>query len=722
MGARGARIAPTQALRGIGGARRGEAELRQRLHLVFREPHVDPVCRHALDCGDRDRHLALAPEVADLEEHVRNVALAIDDEPLDAPDGAVSRVHTVAPANLDLSGGHAVDHHGHDPVGQGDVRPGQRRPDVPRIGHVGHELDVVERSEPAELPQRAGEIHGAGHRRADELEPDEAGPARVVLRLDGQMRDSTGNRVGHERDDRPGPTVAARHLGTELELQLGVARVHRPSDATSCGIATRVPDGPTPEPARTSWVAARKNAHWYAVATVCVGAFMGQLDASIVLIAFPTLERDFGATVATVQWVGLSYLLVVSATIVAVGRAADIVGHKLVYTLGFVAFAAGSLLCGLAPSLPVLIGLRAVQALGAAMMQANSIAIITLAVPPHRLGRALGIQGAAQALGLSLGPLLGGLLLGLGSWRLIFLVNVPIGLLGVTAAWLLIARAEHPERRVARFDWAGLGLFGPAIGALLLAVSLAGGRGWTSPGILVLAGAALTLGAAFVLHERRADEPMLDPRLFSRPAFSLGISAGLLSYVVLFGVLFAAPFQLEHELGLSPLRSGIVLTALPLALGIAAPLAGLLADRTGPRLPAVAGLAVATASLLLLAAWNRSAPVLAAELAALGAGLGAFVPSNNTAVMGTSPAGQAGVVAGVLNLMRGVGTAIGLALAALVLGTVAGSRTTGGLAGQGFRATMLALALASALAALVAALRPAGGGLASRTGRVGSMR
>lgn len=435
------------------------------------------------------------------------------------------------------------------------------------------------------------------------------------------------------------------------------------------------------------------------------------------LIAFPTLERDFGATLAAVQWVGLSYLLVVSATIVAVGRAADIVGHKLVYTLGFVAFAIGSLLCGLAPSLPALVGLRALQAVGAAMMQANSVAIITLAVPSQRLGRALGIQGAAQALGLSLGPLLGGLLLGLGSWRLIFLVNVPIGLLGVTAAWFLIARVGHVPRREVRFDWAGFALFGPAVGALLLTVSLGAVRGWTSPSILALAAAAVVLGVAFALRERSAEAPMLDPGLFSRPAFSVGIVSGLLSYVALFGVLFAAPFHLEHELGLSPLRSGIVLTALPLALGLVAPLAGRLSDRIGPRVLSVAGLALATASLLLLAVWNRDVPVLAAELGALGAGLGAFVPANNAAVMATAPAGQAGVVAGALNLMRGIGTAVGLSLAALVLGSVVGSRTAGGLAGQGFRATMLVLAAAAAVAAIVAALRR-GGGLAAETRRV----
>ena len=168
------------------------------------------------------------------------------------------------------------------------------------------------------------------------------------------------------------------------------------------------------EPRRPPKLAGHRYAVWFTVATVCVGAFMGQLDASIVTMALPTLQHVFHADVAAVTWVGLSYLLVLVATVTAVGRFADMVGRKLLYTYGFAVFIVGSILCGLAPSLGALDAFRAFQAVGAAMLQANSVAIIYLAVPRKSLGRSIGIQGAAQALGLALGPAVGGLLLAAG--------------------------------------------------------------------------------------------------------------------------------------------------------------------------------------------------------------------------------------------------------------------------------------------------------------------
>ncbi|MGE5136112.1 MAG: MFS transporter, partial [Gemmatimonadota bacterium] len=204
-----------------------------------------------------------------------------------------------------------------------------------------------------------------------------------------------------------------------------------------------------PEPIRNS-----PQAPWFVVAAVCIGAFMGQLDASIVTLAFPTLRHAFGAPLADVQWVGQAYLLVPIGLLTAVGRYADMLGRKLLYTYGFVIFILGSALCGAAPSLPALIGFRVFQGVGAAMPQANSVAIIASAVPPGRLGRAIGVQGAAQALGLALGPAVGGLLITLGGWRLVFLVNVPMGVLGTVLAWLLIPRSRHLAAR-RPFDWPG---------------------------------------------------------------------------------------------------------------------------------------------------------------------------------------------------------------------------------------------------------------------------
>ena len=205
---------------------------------------------------------------------------------------------------------------------------------------------------------------------------------------------------------------------------------------------------------------------WLVVGTVCIGAFLGQLDASIASLVLPTLEEAFGAPVADVEWVAIAYLLTLAALVVPLGRLADLLGRKMLYTWGFVVFIVGSALCGLAPGLGWLIVFRVVQALGAAMLQANSVAIITAAVPRRALGRAIGIQGAAQAVGLSIGPSVGGVLIDTLGWQWVFFIAVPFGLLGTLLAWLVLPRTTREAAAEAsgepeRFDWLGAALLGP---------------------------------------------------------------------------------------------------------------------------------------------------------------------------------------------------------------------------------------------------------------------
>ncbi len=452
-------------------------------------------------------------------------------------------------------------------------------------------------------------------------------------------------------------------------------------------------------------IAARPGACWLVLAAVCIGAFMNQLDASIVTVAFPTLQRHFHDSLGAVTWVGLSYLVVLVGLVTAVGRMADMVGRKLLYTYGFVVFIVGSALCGLAPSLDALIAFRVLQAVGAAMLQANSVAIIVLALPAEKLGRGIGIQGAAQALGLALGPTVGGLLIALGGWRLIFFVNVPAGIIGTIMAWYLIPRSRHLQERVP-FDWFGLGLFFPAVAALLSAVSFGNSAGWASPTIVGLFAAAAVLGAAFIRHERHAPDPMLDLSLFKRVPFAAGIGSGLLSYVVLFGTLFVVPFYLERALHESPGRAGLMLGVMPIALGLTAPFAGRLADRVGERPLTIAGMAIAAATMGSLLVAHGSLPAIVVELTVLGIGLGMFTPPNNAAIMGSAPREQSGVASGVLNMTRGMGTAMGLAFTSLVFGLVAGSEhASETLVTRGFEGSAAFLGVVAVAAMLLAALR-----------------
>ena len=455
------------------------------------------------------------------------------------------------------------------------------------------------------------------------------------------------------------------------------------------------------EPKRPDRIRNRPGAFWLTVAAVCIGAFMGQLDASIVTVALPTLQHTFHAGVDAVTWVGLSYLLVLVATVVAVGRFADMWGRKLLYVYGFGIFIIGSALCGLAPGLGWLTGFRALQAIGAALLQANSIAIIVLAVPKPSLGRAIGIQGAAQAVGLALGPTVGGFLLAAGGWRIIFFVNVPFGLLGMIAGVLLIPRSRHLQDPTP-FDWAGFALFFPAVASLFVAISFGNARGWSSPSIIALLVGGSSLIVVFVLRERRCADPMLDVHLFRRSRLSAGIVSGLLSYLVMFGVLFLVPFYLERGVGLGSGRAGLELMVMPVALGITAPFAGRLADRVGARPLTVGGMACVGAGLVALAAPRPATGPFLVLLAVIGIGTGAFTPPNNAVIMGSVPASQAGVASGVLNMTRGMGTSLGLAVTGLLFEAAGGSSTSPVVVARAFSVACLALAGIAVVAGLVA--------------------
>lgn len=266
------------------------------------------------------------------------------------------------------------------------------------------------------------------------------------------------------------------------------------------------------EPARPQAIGDGRRAPWLAVSVVCFGAFMGQLDASIVTITFPAMQRDFGIQVAAAQWVSLSYLIGLVALLAPAGRLGDAVGRKLVYTYGFAAFMLASAACGLAPSLGVLVALRLVQAAGAAMLQANSVALVTTSAPRDKMRFALGVQAAAQAAGLALGPTLGGLLTATVGWRAVYWVNVPVGAVAIGAGRYLLPRTREFSRQE-RFDWPGTLLLAAWTSGLLLVLSAVSGL--HLPGLLtvVLAVATAITVAVFARHELTARFPLIQVSL-----------------------------------------------------------------------------------------------------------------------------------------------------------------------------------------------------------------
>lgn len=403
-----------------------------------------------------------------------------------------------------------------------------------------------------------------------------------------------------------------------------------------------------------------------AVATVCLGAFMGQLDASIVTLTYRSLGTEFGASLAEVQWVSLSYLVTVAALLLPAGRLADAHGRKLLYLYGFVVFGAASAACVLAPSLAALVTLRALQGAGAGLMQANSVALIATSTPPHRLRAALGIQAAAQAAGLALGPTVGGLVISSLGWRWVFLINVPVCMLGVIAGVYLLPRTRQ-RTPTPGWDLFGLVLLGTATTTCLLAVSAASGLSLPAWAVIMLLMLAVASSAAFLLRQHRATAPLLDLVLLRSRAVNAGLLGALGGYLVLFGPLVLIPVVLTAH-GYSDLHIGLMLTALPAGFALAATSGErLLPPGWTDRTRCTVGALLATVVLAAALAMPLTVAWLIPLLGGLGLALGIFMPANNSLVMRAMPARNAGTGGGLLNMTRGLGTALGVALITVAL-------------------------------------------------------
>jgi EmrB/QacA subfamily drug resistance transporter len=450
--------------------------------------------------------------------------------------------------------------------------------------------------------------------------------------------------------------------------------------------------------------APRTPSPWIVFSAVAVGTFMATLDGNIVAVALPTIGRDFGASIARLEWIVNAYLLAISATLLAMGRLGDLLGLRALFVAGMLVFTAGSALCGAAPAYPALVAARIFQALGASAMMAIAPAAVTAAFPASKRGRALGGVGSVVALGLTAGPPLGGLILSSLSWRWVFYVNVPVGILG--ALW---ASRILPQRRAgarAAFDAPGAVLLAVALGTGLVAVDR---FAHFAPSDLAWVLAAILAAAALVRRERRAPSPLVDGGLFRSRTLSLGLLGGFLSYAAMFSQTFLTPFFLTRVLGLPPARLGLALAAVPVALSVASPLSGWIADRFGARALGPAGMVLLAAGLLGLSAAGPGDSVASvmARLAACGAGMGLFQAPNNSAVMGSLPRERLGSGGGLLATARNVGMAVGIALAGSLFALRAGHGSAPDTFLSGYALALRTGAVLAVLAAVVSALRVA---------------
>jgi EmrB/QacA subfamily drug resistance transporter len=420
---------------------------------------------------------------------------------------------------------------------------------------------------------------------------------------------------------------------------------------------------------------------WYVMAAVAMGIFLATIDGSIVNIALPTLVRELRTDFAIVQWVVLAYLITVTTLMLSVGRLADMVGKKTLYTSGFVVFTIGSLLCGLSPTVGWLIGFRVLQAIGAAMTMALSAAIVTEAFPPSQRGKAMGISGAVVSIGIVLGPALGGLVIAALSWHWIFFVNLPVGLVG-TLMVLRFVPAITPEGGQ-RFDYLGAVTLFVSLISLLLALTLGQQAGFaTLPVLLLFACWALFL-AAFIRVEWNSRQPMLDLRLFQNSLFSINLITGFITFVAIAGTMVLMPFYLENMLRYHTGTVGLLLAVVPIGLGVVSPISGGLSDRFGTRSISLIGVVALLIGYSAVSTLGLHTTLLGYVLRflPLGIGMGLFQSPNNSAIMGAAARERLGVASGLLSITRTLGQTVGVA----ALGAVWASRVEyyAGIAVQG---------------------------------------
>ncbi|OWV75176.1 MFS transporter [Rhizobium sp. R339] len=402
----------------------------------------------------------------------------------------------------------------------------------------------------------------------------------------------------------------------------------------------------------------------WTLASLSFSMLLPSLGTSIANVGLPSLAQAFDAAFQDVQWIVLAYLLAITTLVVSAGRLGDIVGRKRLLLIGILLFTMASILCGLAPTLWVLIAARALQGLGAAMMMALTMAFVGETVPKARTGSAMGLLGTMSAVGTALGPSLGGVLIASFGWPAIFLVNVPLGVVTFALAFRhLPVDTSGKKTDRARFDIAGTLLLALTLSAYALAMTIGRGRFGPLNAALLLA-AAFGIGL-FIFAEARTASPLIRLAAFRNSAFSASLAMNILVSTVMMATLVVAPFYLSRALGLDEAFVGVVMSSGPVISTLSGLPAGRLVDRLDAPFVIVAGLIAMAAGSIALAVLPGIAGYIAA-IAILTPGYQLFQAANNTAVMATVRPDQRGVISGMLNLSRNLGLITG----ASVMGAV----------------------------------------------------
>jgi EmrB/QacA subfamily drug resistance transporter len=424
---------------------------------------------------------------------------------------------------------------------------------------------------------------------------------------------------------------------------------------------------------------AEENRRWWTLGALCFALFMIMLDNTVVNVALPAIQSDLGISVSELEWTVAAYALTFASLLLTGGKLGDLLGRRLIFTIGLAVFTLSSLACGLSSSAPELISARAVQGIGAALMMPATLSIISATFHARERGMAIGIWAGVSAMALAIGPLLGGVITEHISWNWIFYVNVPIGVLAVIAAIVVVPESRDTSREQ-RLDLPGLVTSAVGLFALVYALIEAHSYGWTSARILGLFAIAVVALAAFVLLEMHQRVPMLDLSLFRNGTFAGANLVAILVTLAMFGIFVFFPIYMQTFRGWSPIQAGAALLPWTVMVVIFAPIAGKLSDRVGSRWLMAGGMTVVAICCLLLSTVTLHSSFWHMLPAFILGGLGmSFVMTPmSAAAMGAAPVDKAGVASGVLNTFRQVGVALGIGIMGAIISNRAAAAAADG--------------------------------------------
>ncbi|MFN8443411.1 MAG: MFS transporter [Caldilineaceae bacterium] len=402
---------------------------------------------------------------------------------------------------------------------------------------------------------------------------------------------------------------------------------------------------------------------WFVLAAVSLAAFLGSVDGSVVNAASPILMRELQADFATTQWIILAYLLGLTVLQVGMGRLADLIGKKLVFTTGIVIFLAGSALCGLATSVYWLLLFRFIQSIGASMMLSIGSAILTETWPHAQRGQAIGFTAGIIGLGIIAGPAIGGLLIESLSWHWIFYLNLPVGFVALILA-LIFAPPMKPQQNHERFDFVGAALLAISLLAFSLALTIAQHQGFFSPTVLLLSLVAVVAFAIFLRSQLRVMHPLVDLALLRNNFFRRNLFTSGCAFMSIATAVYLLPFYLNLVGGLSASGVGWMMAVLPAAMGILQPIAGTLSDRIGARRLILFGLGCMGFGYYTMSTMAVDSSPLAVILRVLpvSVGMAMFYSPNNSAMMGAAPPERLGVASGIASMVRALAQIAGIAI------------------------------------------------------------